>query len=511
FLGNGAWLGTVSPDPFYLFVNDGGPALTIAANEHVGVGTVNPGENSLQIGMPFQPSAGGINGFGLAVNQAINGIGVQINRGASQGGLGLLVDNTGPGDATTSLLLLRNNVGFGTKTVLDVQADGKVGIQNNAPGRTLQVGDASVTGSEGMIRLSSRSDTGGLAARTWDIGVPQTGDSTSGIGYSFGIYDVGLSSSTPQFLVQWGTGNVGIGTTNPAAKLDVNGTVQATGFSGSGAALTGLDASSLSSGTVPSGRLPANVSLIGQTVESAEITDGTIVNADINAAAAIADTKLATISAAGKVADSALSLNIARRSGGNTFTDPQTINGPLTVNSNYNGLGDLRLYAFQGNGSSGTAFVQGRDGSGTSSINLMLRSQSNGVPVNAMLVNSNGNVGIGTSSPNFPLNFASTVGDKISLYGNTFYHFGFGIQPGVMQIHTDVQDSDITFGHGSGSDMIETVRFQGTGRVGIGIDSPQARLHVRPTTNEACVRFDLASGLTAFAVDPSGGMFSRGN
>ena len=145
--GNAAWFGTVSPDPFHFFVNDGGPALTIAANEHVGVGTVSPGENSLQIGLPFHLSAGGINGFGLAVNQAINGVGIQINRGANQGGFGLLVDNSGPGDGTTSLLLLRNKVASGLKTVMDVQADGKVGIQSSAPGKALQVGDASVTGS----------------------------------------------------------------------------------------------------------------------------------------------------------------------------------------------------------------------------------------------------------------------------------------------------------------------------------------------------------------------------
>ncbi len=47
-------------------------------------------------------------------------------------------------------------------------------------------------------------------------------------------------------------------------------------------------------------------------VTSAMIMDGEIVNADINASAAIADTKLATISTAGKVADSALSANVTK-------------------------------------------------------------------------------------------------------------------------------------------------------------------------------------------------------
>ena len=47
-------------------------------------------------------------------------------------------------------------------------------------------------------------------------------------------------------------------------------------------------------------------------VTSGMIVDGSIVNADINASAAIADTKLATIATAGKVADTALSSNVSK-------------------------------------------------------------------------------------------------------------------------------------------------------------------------------------------------------
>ena len=47
-------------------------------------------------------------------------------------------------------------------------------------------------------------------------------------------------------------------------------------------------------------------------VSSSMIADGAIVNADINASAAIADTKLATIATAGKVADTALSSTVTK-------------------------------------------------------------------------------------------------------------------------------------------------------------------------------------------------------
>ncbi len=74
-----------------------------------------------------------------------------------------------------------------------------------------------------------------------------------------------------------------------------------------------------------------------------------------------------------------------------------------------------------------------------------------------------GKVGIGTATPGFPLSFSDATGDKISLWGSSGMHYGFGIQSYKMIIHTDGPAADIAFGHGSFSDFTETMRIQGNG------------------------------------------------
>ncbi len=80
-----------------------------------------------------------------------------------------------------------------------------------------------------------------------------------------------------------------------------------------------------------------------------------------------------------------------------------------------------------------------------------------------MVIANTGNVGIGTISPGFPLNFASSTGDKISLFGESGSHFGFGIQSSVLQIHSATSTDDIAFGYGYSSFFTETMRMKGNG------------------------------------------------
>ena len=95
-----------------------------------------------------------------------------------------------------------------------------------------------------------------------------------------------------------------------------------------------------------------------------------------------------------------------------------------------------------------------------------------------MRMNAAGNVGIGTTTPGFPLTFANTLGDKISLFGQSGNSWGFGIQGSQLQIHSDTNGGDITFGYGSSASMVETMRIKGNGNVGIGTTVPAAALSV---------------------------------
>ena len=103
----------------------------------------------------------------------------------------------------------------------------------------------------------------------------------------------------------------------------------------------------------------------------------------------------------------------------------------------------------------------------------------------SITLNSSGNVGINQGSPGFPLNFASSTGDKISLYGNSGATYGFGISTNLLQIHTDVVGSDIGFGFGSSVAFTEKVRIKGNGNMGIGVINPVAKLHILQDGNYA--------------------------
>jgi hypothetical protein len=125
-------------------------------------------------------------------------------------------------------------------TRMAILSSGRIGMGTTFPDRALQIGDVATPNSEGMIRLESRSGTQG-SNRAWDIGVPETDGNSSGIGYSFIIDDL-AAGTEPEFMIKWGSGNVGIGTVSPQSKLHVAGTADVNLTGGNGIAMFGTPA-----------------------------------------------------------------------------------------------------------------------------------------------------------------------------------------------------------------------------------------------------------------------------
>ena len=96
------------------------------------------------------------------------------------------------------------------------------------------------------------------------------------------------------------------------------------------------------------------------TVTSTMITDGTIVNADINASAAIVDTKLATIATAGKVSNSATTAASANTASAIVARDASGNFSAGTITANLTGNASGTSSSTTGNAATATALATAR-------------------------------------------------------------------------------------------------------------------------------------------------------
>ncbi len=107
-----------------------------------------------------------------------------------------------------------------------------------------------------------------------------------------------------------------------------------------------------------------------------------------------------------------------------------------------------------------------------------------------MRINGNGNVGIGNSIPNAPLQFSNAVSNrKIVFYeaANNDHQFnGFGLNPGVLRFQVNNTSDDFVYYSGTSSTTSkELMRIKGNGNIGINESNPTtAKLVISGTASQ---------------------------
>jgi subtilisin-like proprotein convertase family protein len=138
-----------------------------------------------------------------------------------------------------------------------------------------------------------------------------------------------------------------------------------------------------------------------------------------------------------------------------------------------------RAKFIDGNQAYGSVFTSDAYGVGTWQP-LPFQWSSNGVNLYYL----NGKIGIGTNSPNAPLQFDNSSGNrKIVLYdgyNNDHQFFGFGISNNNLRYQTSETSADHVFYAGTNNNTSnELFRIKGNGNVGIGVPSPDFPLVTR--------------------------------
>lgn len=137
--------------------------------------------------------------------------------------------------------------------------NGSVGIGTATPAANSQL---DVSGNEGYIHVTHPANTSWGGIRFYDVTTLTGNITTYGSIYSTTAYRNDLSiESNSDVVIQPSLGNVGIGTHSPTEKLDVNGTVKATNFTGNGSGLTAIDGNNITNSTISSTKISGTIAI----------------------------------------------------------------------------------------------------------------------------------------------------------------------------------------------------------------------------------------------------------
>ncbi|MCT2560410.1 beta strand repeat-containing protein [Chryseobacterium herbae] len=390
-------------------------------------------------------------------------------------------------------------------TTLSVDAENnRVGIGTAAPGQALSIVDGSSNNNFGIATFTHSNLTQGV-----------------GIGWE-GIQSVGTKADASLSLNAKGaghivmqnsgtTGNVGINTTAPSSTLDIsakNATGTTTKAEGlliprvdrqRAQSMTGVPTSTLvyvnSIATGTATGTAANIDAIGyyyyngtawtklgsDTNTNIYTNDGTLAGNRIVTQGANTLAFTGTATNAFSVDGTTLSVDATNNRIGIGTAAPgealSIVDG--SSNNNYSIATFTHSNLTKGVGI-GWEGVQSRGSSTNVDLNLNAKGTGNII----MQTNgTTGNVGIGTTTPHAPLQFANTEGNrKMVLYetaNNDHQYYGLGINSSVLRYQLDGTSASHAFYAGTSTTTSnELMRITGTGRVGIGTTAPGEALSV---------------------------------
>jgi hypothetical protein len=209
-------------------------AITIDSSERVGIGITSPTSPLMvQSNETYSIHAKGANAKAILVETTDGETGISLIK-LKNSAHEYNIEN----GRRANTLTFYGNPG-GERMCID--SSGNVGIGTSSP--------SSYYSTELVI---STSDTGGITlanSNTTHASYIMFADGTTGsqpyvgqFGYDHNVDAMVFHTNVSERMRINSSGNVGIGTSSPTQKLDVNGTVKATGFEGDGSALTGISA-----------------------------------------------------------------------------------------------------------------------------------------------------------------------------------------------------------------------------------------------------------------------------